>query len=163
MRVYDWRLHYSERFYGALLSLYPAPFRVRFAAEMLQVFRAGLRQEARRGERMRLAAWWFQTFKDLAVSISREHTRGLTSIGMDHPFVALVDSLLIPGIVGINLMVLGPTVAALLLRMHLTKVSSDEFFTTSVAASLVLGGLGVLRAVVVARLRPTVRLWVKLS
>jgi hypothetical protein len=80
-----------------------------------------------------------------------------------HPFTALVDSLLIPGIVGINLMVLGPVVTALLLRMEPNRVSAEEFFTTSVLASVILGGLGILRALVVARLRPTVRLWVKLS
>jgi hypothetical protein len=87
----------------------------------------------------------------------------MAPLGTSHPLVAFVDALLIPGIVGVNLMVLGPVVTALLLRMQLTKVSSDEFLTTSVVASLVLGGLGVLRALVVARLRPNVRLWVKLS
>jgi hypothetical protein len=161
---HDWRLEYSVRFYRALLSLYPVPFRVRFGPEMMQVFRASLRSEARHGRPLRLARWWLQTFKDLVVSISREHGRDLMGpLGASHPVVALVDSLLIPGIVGINLIVLGPMVTALLLRMQPTMVSPDEFFTTSVISSLVLGGLGILRAVVLARLRPTVRLWVKLS
>jgi hypothetical protein len=157
MIVQDWRLEYSERFYGALLALYPAPFRVRFAAEMRQIFRAGLRTHG-------LLRWWLQTLKDLVISISQEHTRELMApLGTSHPFVALVDSLLIPAIVGINLMVLGPVVTAFLLRMQPSKIYADEFFMTSAMVSLVLGGLGVLRALVVARLRPNVRLWVKLS
>jgi hypothetical protein len=32
-------IQYAERFYNALLSLYPVEFRIRFAPEMLQLFR----------------------------------------------------------------------------------------------------------------------------
>lgn len=164
MRVCNRRLEYSVRCYGALLSLYPAEVRVRFGPDMLQVFRDSCRIEFDEGGLGRLVFLWVRTFKDLVLSIMQEQGR-LLARPMDagHPVVALVDSLLIPSIVCINLVVLGPVVAALLMRMEPTKVPPDQFVIASAMTSLVLGCLGILRAVIMARLRPTVRLWVKLS
>ena len=43
-------LHYSERVYNALLSLYPVRFRIRFAPEMLQLFRDCCHDALEKGE-----------------------------------------------------------------------------------------------------------------
>ena len=155
---------YSIRCYAALLSLYPAHVRVRFGADMVQVFRDCCRDEFEESGPRRIAALWFRTFKDIVLSVLQEQARYFTHpIDASHPLVALVDSLLIPSIVGINLVVLGPVVTALLIRMESNKIPSDDFLIASAIVSLVLGGLGILRAHLMARLRPTVRLWVKLS
>lgn len=164
MIVHDWRLEYSERVYAILLSFYPVETRARFGPDMLQLFRDCCRYEIREGGARRLLIVWIRALKDIALSILQEQGRALIRpIGAAHPLVALADSLLIPAIVGINLVVLGPVATALLLRLEPARVPLDEFVVTSAMASLILGGLGILRALVVARLRPTVRLWVKLS
>ena len=47
----------AERFYGALLRLYPATFRARFGPEMRDVFRRDLAEARRTGRRARLRFW----------------------------------------------------------------------------------------------------------
>jgi hypothetical protein len=163
MIVIDWRLRYSERTYSALLSLYPVSFRLRFGPEMLQVFRAACRCEAVRGGNA-LLYFWLRTLKDLIASIPQEQGRELTrGLDANNPLVAFVDSLLIPTMIVMNLFVLGPLITALFAGAAAARIPADEFTTVSLIVSLVLGTLGILRALIVARLRPTVRLWVKLS
>jgi hypothetical protein len=130
---------------------------------MRQVFRASLRDPAVQGW-SGLIPFWAETFRDLAVSIAQVQGRELTqSLDADHPLVAFVDSLLVPGMIVMNLVVLGPVITALFAGAAAEGLPHDVFMTISVIVSLVLGSLGILRALIVARLRPTVRLWVKLS
>jgi hypothetical protein len=164
MRVQDWRSDYSVRMYAALLALYPIEFRVRFGQEMLQVFRASFIYEAHCGRTAKLLSFWFRTLKDLLVSVIQEQGRQITrGIHGDNPIVAFVDSLLIPSMIAINLFVLGPCVTALFVGVAAHRISAEQFMTISFVVAITLGTLGVLRALIVARLRPTVRLWVKLS
>ena len=159
----DWRLRYSQRAYSALLCLYPARFRIRFGAEMAQVFRDSFRIRALGGGSA-ILWFWLLTLKDLAVSVAQEQGRELAQgPGADNPIVAFVDSLLIPTMIVMNLFVLGPFITALFAGADAARMPSDDFIVMSLVVGIVLGTLGILRALIVARLRPTVRLWVKLS
>lgn len=155
-------IYYSERVYRALLSLYPAAFRVRFAREMVQLFRDCLREALEKGQVAVLAAFWLQAMRDLCVSVMRERRREwMAPIGADHPIMEIVDLTLIPSIVTTNLIVLGP-VLALLVRGSQT-MSWEQFVMTSGFFSIATGTLVVAASLVITKLRPTVRLWVKLS
>ena len=157
MSAKDWRLDYSERCYGALLLMYPAGFRLRFKSEMVQLFRDCCFEEP-------LYVVWLRTLKDLAFSIVQERTRALMrSIEGEQPVAALLDHFLIPLMIVINLLVLGPFVTLLIHGVPASRIPADEFAFTSAMVALALGSLGVLRALIMARVRPTVRLWVKLS
>src|SRR5215831_11807138 len=108
-------IQYSERVYNALLSLYPFHFRVRFAPEMLQLFRDCCRDALEKGEIAVVAAFWLCVMRDLCVSILRERGRELMSpVGVDHPIVGIVDLLLIPSMITANLIALGPIVTLLI-------------------------------------------------
>src|SRR5215831_2534785 len=139
-------IQYSERVYNALLSLYPFHFRVRFAPEMLQLFRDCCRDALEKGQVAVVVAFWLRLTRDVFVSVVRERGRELMRpVGAEHPLVGIVDLLLIPSMVTANLIALGP------------------FFMTSGFFSVAIGTLAVVASVVVTKLRPTVRLWVKLS
>jgi hypothetical protein len=60
----------SERIYRALLGLYPAAFRRRFADEMVHLFGDQLR-DARGAERLSIT--WLRTLGDLLVTAASEH------------------------------------------------------------------------------------------
>jgi hypothetical protein len=155
-------IYYSERVYNALLSFYPAAFRVRFSREMMQIFRDCLHEALEKGQAAVLVAFWLLAVRDLGVSVLRERRREwLAPIGADHPLTAIVDLTLIPGIVTTNLVVLGP-VLALLVRGSDT-MSWDQFVMTSGFFSIATGTLVFVASLVITKLRPTVRLWVKLS
>ena len=62
-------INYSERLYSALLSLYPAHFRIRFAGEMMQLFRDCCHEALEKGEVAVMAAFWLQAIRDLGVSV----------------------------------------------------------------------------------------------
>jgi capsular polysaccharide biosynthesis protein len=66
----------SERFYGALLVLYPKAFRNRYAAEMRQDFAHLSREGLDEGGGTELARVWGAAFSDLAVTALKE--RGTT-------------------------------------------------------------------------------------
>jgi hypothetical protein len=130
---------------------------------MLQVFRASCKYEATGGGTA-LLCFWLATFKDLIISIAQQRGRELThALDTSNPVVAFIDSLLIPSMIAMNLFVLGPLITALFAGAYAAEIPTDHFVTTSLVVSLVLATLGVLRALIVARLRPTARLWVKLS
>ena len=155
-------VEYCERVYSALLSLYPFRFRVRFAPEMVQLFRDTCHDALQKGEIAVLAAFWLQTVRDLFFSVLRERRRELMGpIEVEHPLRGVVDLLLIPSMVTANLLVLGP-ILTLLLRDG-KNLPMDVFIATSGFFSLVVGSLAVAASIVFTRLRPTVRLWVKLS
>jgi hypothetical protein len=150
-----------ERFYAASLCLYPIRFRTQFGAEMASVFRDCCEKEIQvRGVRG-LPVLWLRIVKDLVLSATRERGRALLQRhDFQHPFLLLVDSILIPGIVCTNLLVLG---AMLTLSLGIGPDRSPEMFIASVAiCSVLLGGIGVVISSTLARLRPTVRLCIKL-
>jgi hypothetical protein len=60
-----------------------------------------------------------------------------------------------------KLLALGPILT--LLFLDGSQVSVDQFVVTSAFFSFAIGTLAVLASVIITRLRPTVRLWVKLS
>jgi phosphatidylglycerophosphate synthase len=155
-------IEYSERIYNALLSLYPIRFRIRFAPEMLQLFRDCSRDALEKGQVALVVAVWLQVTRDLCVSVIRERGRELVGpLDVDHPLVAILDLLLIPMMVTANLLALGP-ILTLLVRGE-TPIPADQFIATSAFFSFAIGALAVLASVVITKLRPTVRLWVKLS
>lgn len=159
-------IYYAERIYSALLALYPVEFRVRFAPEMLQLFRDCchdvLEDALEKGEIAVIAAFWVQAMRDLLSSVARERSRALLGpVNAYHPLVAVVDLLLIPSMITANLIVLGPLLALLTLGGGFITV--DRFIAASAFFSVAIGTGAVLASIVITRLRPTVRLWVKLS
>jgi hypothetical protein len=155
-------LEYSERLYQALLSLYPIHFRIRFAPEMVQLFRDCSRDALEKGEVAVLAAFLVRTIRDLLFSVLRERRRELMGpIDAEHPLIGIIDMLLIPSMVTANLIALGP-IFTLLFRGGAT-ISMDQFIMTSGFFSLVIGVLAIAASLVITKLRPSVRLWVKLS
>ena len=154
-------LHYAERVYNALLSLYPIRFRVRFGPEMVQLFRDCCHDAREKGEVAVVAAFLVAAVRDVLFSVAQERSRELMQpLGIDHPLAGVVDATLIPIMVGMNLVALGP-----LLTLLVTPVTipADQFVMTSGFFSIVLGGLAVVASLAITKVRPTVRLWVKLS
>jgi hypothetical protein len=155
-------LQYAERVYNVLLSLYPIRFRVRFAPEMAQVFRDCCHDALEKGEVAILAAFLVSALRDLLVSILRERRSELMGpLNIDHPIVGIIDLTLIPSIVTVNLVVLGPVLT--LLVCGGVMMPMEQFVMTSGFFSVAIGGLAVVTSLVITKLRPTVRLWVKLS
>ena len=155
-------IEYSERIYNALLSLYPSSFRLRFAPEMLQLFRDCYHDALEKGEVAVVVAFWLKVTRDLFVSALHERGRELLGpFGPEHPFMAIVDIFLIPAMVTLKLLALGP-IMTLMFRGG-GDLTSDRFMMTSAFFSFAIGTLAVVASLVVTKLRPTVRLWVKLS
>jgi hypothetical protein len=155
-------LQYAERVYNALLLLYPVRFRVRFAPEMAQLFRDCCHDALEKGEAAVPAAFLVSALRDLLVSILRERRSELMGpLNVDHPIVGIIDVMLIPSIVTVNLVVLGPVLT--LLTRGGEALPADQFMMTSGFFSVAIGSLAVVTSLVITKLRPTVRLWVKLS
>ena len=152
---------YAERVYNALLSLYPVHFRVRFSREMAQLFRDCCHDALEKGEVAVLVAFWIAAVRDLLFSVVRERGREVVGpLNAEHPLVGIVDLALIPSIVSMNLLFLGPVLTLLFLGVSLPM---HRFMITSGFFSIAIGTLAVAASVVITKLRPTVRLWVKLS
>jgi hypothetical protein len=154
-------IHYSERVYNALLSLYPSRFRIRFAPEMIQLFRDCYHDALEKGEIAVIVAFWLQVTRDVFVSAIRERSREfLRPLGPEHPLTGIVDVFLIPVMVTIKLLALGPILA---LTFNGAQLSLDHFVMASAFFSFAIGTLAIVASLVITKLRPTVRLWVKLS
>jgi hypothetical protein len=69
--------------------------------------------------------------------------------------------LLIPSMVIGNLIALGPILT--LMTLNGVAIRFDQFVVRSGFFSLAVGALAVVASLVITKLRPTVRLWVKLS
>ena len=155
-------IEYLERLYNALLSLYPPRFRVRFAPEMLQLFRDCARDAVEKGEVAVLVVFWLQLMRDLFLSVVRERGREILGPGAtENPLMSIIDVLLIPSMVTVKLVALGP-IFTMMFRNG-ARISPDQFVVTSAFFSLGIGALAVVSSLVFNRLRPTARLWVKLS
>ena len=155
-------VQHAERVYNALLSLYPFRFRVRFAPEMVQLFRDCCHDALETGKIAVLAPFWLRLIRDLFFSVLRERRRELMGpIDAGHPLIGIIDLLLIPSMVTANLMALGP-ILTLLVRGG-ANIPLDQFMMTSGFFSVAIGGLAVVASLVITKLHPSVRLWVKLS
>jgi hypothetical protein len=162
MTVGNLSIHYSERMYNALLWLYPIRFRIRFASEMLQLFRDCSHDALQKGEFAVLLAFWMRAVRDLCISVVRERGRELMGpLDTTNPLIGIIDLLLIPTMVTIKLVALGP-ILTLLVRGD-APITADQFLVMSGFFSLAVGALAVVASLIVTKLRPTVRLWVKLS
>ena len=138
---------WSERFYSALLFLYPIEFRVRYGPEMVQLFRDCCRDEE-------LPALWLRTFKDLALSVPRERGRYLLSAAeFKSPARGLIDSFVVLSIIGANLFLGGGAVAFYISRGLEPRIASMDFVLLWAMSAVGLGGLGVLRSLILARFR----------
>ena len=132
----NFSIQYSERLYNALLSLYPPHFRIRFAPEMMQLFRDCCHDALEKGEVAVLVAFWLRAMRDLLYSVIRERSREfIAPIGSEHPLMGLVDLLLIPSMVAIKLVALGPLMA---LMFHGASLSTEQFVVTSGFFSLAM-------------------------
>jgi hypothetical protein len=155
-------IQYSERVYTALLSLYPPRFRVRFAPELVQLFRDCCHDALEKGQFAIVVAFWVKVTRDLLISVLRERGRELFGpMSEEHPLMAIIDVLLIPTMVTMKLVALGP-ILTLMFRSGAT-IPLNQFALTSAFFSCTIGVLAIVASVVVTKLRPTVRLWVKLS
>jgi hypothetical protein len=162
MTVANLSIQYSERLYNALLSLYPLRFRVRFAPEMLQLFHDTCHDALEKGEVAVFAAFWVAVVRDLFCSVLRERGREwIGPFGAEHPVMGIIDLLLIPSMVTIKLVALGP-ILTLLIGGGIS-MPVDQFMVTSAFFSLAVAALAIVASLVVTKLRPNVRLWVKLS
>ncbi|HYR90660.1 MAG TPA: hypothetical protein VE422_41735 [Terriglobia bacterium] len=138
---------WSERFYSALLFLYPVEFRVRYGPEMVQLFRDCSREEE-------LFALWLRTLKDLALSIPRERVRDVMSFSsFESPARGVIDSLVVLSIIGANLFLGGGAVAFYLSRGLEPFNPSTDFILLWGISAVGLGGLGILRSLILARFR----------
>jgi hypothetical protein len=162
MNLGNLSIQYSERLYNALLSLYPVRFRIRFAPEILQLFRDCCHDALEKGEVAVVAALWLRLMRDLFLSVLRERGRELMGpIDAEHPLRETIDFLLIPSMVTANLLALGPILT--LMVSGVAHIPLDQFVLTSGLFSIAIGTLAVVASLVITKLRPTVRLWVKLS
>ena len=153
---------YAERVYIALLSLFPPRFRIRFAPEMVQLFRDCCHDALEKGEVAVLIAFWLRSSRDLCVSVFRERSRELVGpLNAEHPLIGIIDLVLIPSIVTTNLLALGP-ILTLLVRGG-AAIPVEQFALTSAFFSGTVAALAIAASMVITKLRPTVRLWVKLS
>jgi hypothetical protein len=157
-------IEYAGRIYSSLLWLYPYPFRRRFAAEMKRVFRECCCEHLDAGA-TGIVGLWLHTLRDLVISACDQRIRELVRRpDLDHPVFEIIDSALMPTIIVGNLIALGVVVTILFfLGAPGHGIPVNDFMLTSGTVSVVFGILGVVSSMTMRRLRPTVRLWVKLS
>lgn len=101
------KYEHLDGLYPALLSLYPARFRARFAGEMVQIFRDCHQLELAKGGAGNLLLFWVRTFLDLAFSIPREWQRQITTADREIDYPGLADTVMLLIVVGMNAVGLG--------------------------------------------------------
>jgi hypothetical protein len=108
------------------------------------------------------AAHWLWAARDLCGSVLRERLREPTMpAGFNLSIIgSVVDVMLIPSIIIVNLLALGPIV--MLLFFGGSRIPLNEFVRASGLVSFVRGVLTLIISVVLNRVRPTVRLWLRL-
>jgi len=142
---------WSNRCYRALLSLYPAEFRIRYGKEMAQVFLDCCRDEAGKGKAAGLARLWLETIRDLILSIPRERVRVLLKGNeLTSRTAGLIDSMVILGIIGFHLFVGGAGIVSYIGRTF--EAAADSLALTAMAGAA-LGGVGVICSVILTRFR----------
>jgi len=152
MTKHDRRIEWSEKTCGVLLLLYPAPFRERFGQEILSVFRECCEEQLYGRQRVSLFNVWLQTLKDLAFSILRERAEGLLGSRQNREllFRASMDSIALLGIC-LYVALWGQAMALCAVGRPQTV---GEFMAVSVLFTISLGGVCILRSLIVARVRP---------
>jgi hypothetical protein len=146
-RAFTW----SERCFRALLSLYPAEFRVRFGKEMAQIFLDCCRDKAGAAGLPGLVRLWLATLRDLGFSIPRERVRVLLNADEFLSSTAgLIDSIVIWAIIGCHLLLGGTGVAAYIRPADETP---GGFLILAAMAGTALGGVGVVCSRILARFR----------
>jgi hypothetical protein len=146
-----WAFTGSERCYSALLSFYPIAFRVRFGNEMAQVFRDCCRDQLEKNGLPGLAGLWVRTIVDLALSVPRERRRAALYAGdLQLRTAGLIESMVLLAIISFHLLLAGTGIALYIPRAYETPTG---FFFVAATAGAVLGGLGVLSSLVLARFR----------
>jgi hypothetical protein len=118
----------SIRIYCALLTLYPTRFHVRFATEMVQLFRDCWREEPN------LAALWLRTLKDLALSLTREWNREIKLADSEIDYTGLADCFMISAVVGMLLLGWGSTALVVLNLRPLSNLIVAGILTCAMAA-----------------------------
>jgi hypothetical protein len=112
---------------------------------MVQLFRDCCKDALEKGQVAVVVALSLQLLRDLFVSVVRERGRELIKPSeLNHPLIGVIDAVLIPTMVAAKLLALGPIITLMIF-------------------SIVIGALAVVASLVMTKLRPTVRLWVKLS
>jgi hypothetical protein len=129
---------------------------------MIQLFHDMCSDALEKGEVALVAAFWLRTMRDLVFSVLRERRRELMGpFDAENPLVGIIDLLLIPSMVTANLLALGP-ILTLLVRGG-KDLPIEQFVAASAFFSFVVGTLAVVASLILTRVRPTGRLWVKLS
>jgi hypothetical protein len=170
MAMRAWKVKSSDRFYGALLWLYPLGFRARFGSEMMQVFRYCRREETGDDSHGRYFAFWLRTFNDLALSLLAAWQRELFQFTqMDFAVWDLVDSIAVPMIVIVLHLVAGCAWAFLTRGVTEPAKMPASHGLWNLGPLIAVGIAGcalgiavVLSAFVVARINQAERPWIKL-
>jgi hypothetical protein len=155
----------SERVYAGLLRLYPAPFRRRYAGEMVVLFADLLRDARSAGGIGGVAAIWLRGLGDLVTNAAAEHfrrdrtvaqslatfepTRSMRLLGL---FGAIGAALLLLGFVSwdvfadpavnrVRLVVFALAGAAIALGFHGRQAAAAPMLAILTTALVVIGGL----------------------
>jgi hypothetical protein len=117
----------GEFLFGALLYLYPKPFRTRFGEEMIRLFRECY-PDSRAGR------YWLDSLKDFFVSAPREWRREVYRPDSAIDYTGLADATMCSIVVGTLL--LGWGMAGASFAINIGIISRDSLFWRPAAASL---------------------------
>jgi len=145
----------SDRFYSALLLLYPRRFRTRFGREMSQVFRDSTELQLERGATRDLLAFWLHTLGDTAMSVPREWRREPRFLDSELDFTGIMDLCIVSFVVGANLLGWGWMGARLALNLTLPDLMQYSMTVAIILMGIVTVALaaliGILSASLVSR------------
>jgi hypothetical protein len=152
----------GEFFYAALLSLYPKPFRLRFGAEMLQLYR-----DCYPGAPP--VQFWMATLKDFVVSVPREWQREVRREDSAIDYTAIGEGIMVVGVVAPILLWWGWIGTVFVLNLDVAAQNlwllPGSGFLILALATLTIGFLvGVVSTIAAARTgRIETTLWSKLD
>lgn len=152
----------GELLYSAFLRLYPKPFRLRFGAEMLQLFR-----DCYPGAQP--FQFWMATLSDFAVSVPREWQREVRREDSQIDYTAIGDAIMLAVVVTPILLWWGWIATIFLLNLDADAQNLLLWTGTGVLflalATLAMGSLvGLLSTIAAARTgRIDTTLWSKLE
>jgi hypothetical protein len=154
MAIRNWKLECATRIYSVTLHLYPKQFRNRFGSEMTYLFRNHWQAVALESGKFGILAWLFEIMMDLVSSLGREHLHSLRRrIDGGTVSVSSRDMMLVPGLIAVNLLPIGPLIVSILREMHTFHIPSTLFLASSLVVELVLAGMGILIAQIAMRRR----------
>jgi hypothetical protein len=109
----------GELFYGALLYLYPKPFRTRFGAEMIRLFHDCYPDS-------RAFGFWLDSLKDFLVSAPREWRREICRPDSAIDYTGLADAIM--GSIVVGTLLLGWGVAGASFAINIGIISGKSIF-----------------------------------